>query len=113
MALPPVPNAEYGHQVLTPVETRAMIAARGWERALAFQTRNPLHRAHEYALVYGLETLTRAGHYAGAVLNPLIGELKGDDVNAPTRMRTYNALKDNGPSMATPTASCGMTRATT
>lgn len=95
MALPPVPNAEYGHQVLTPVETRAMIAARGWERALAFQTRNPLHRAHEYALVYGLETLTRAGHYAGAVLNPLIGELKGDDVNAPTRMRTYNALKDN------------------
>ncbi len=92
-ALPPKPNAEYGHQVLTPIETRAMIAARGWEKALAFQTRNPLHRAHEYALVYGLEALTRGGHYAGAVLNPLVGELKGDDVDASTRMKTYNALK--------------------
>jgi sulfate adenylyltransferase len=92
-ALPPTPNAEYGHQVLTPTETRAMIASRGWERALAFQTRNPLHRAHEYALVYGLEALTRDGHYAGAVLNPLVGELKGDDVDASTRMKTYNALK--------------------
>jgi sulfate adenylyltransferase len=74
--------------------TRAMIADRGWQKALAFQTRNPLHRAHEYALVYGLEELTRAGWYAGVVLNPLVGELKGDDVDAATRMRTYNALKD-------------------
>ena len=92
-ALPPKPNATYGHQVLSPRMTRAMIADRGWERALAFQTRNPLHRAHEYALVYGLEKLTRAGHFAGAVLNPLVGELKGDDVDAVTRMATYNKLK--------------------
>lgn len=93
-ALPPKPNAEYGHQVVSPRMTRAMIADRHWERALAFQTRNPLHRAHEYALVYGLEQLTRQGHFAGAVLNPLVGELKGDDVDALTRMRTYNRLKD-------------------
>ncbi len=93
-ALPPRPNPEYGHQVVSPRMTRAMIADRHWEKALAFQTRNPLHRAHEYALVYGLEQLTREGYYAGAVLNPLVGELKGDDVDAPTRMRTYNRLKE-------------------
>ena len=62
---------------------------------VAFQTRNPLHRAHEYALVYGLETLIRAGHNAGACLNPLIGETKGDDVNADVRMHTYEALIDS------------------
>ncbi len=93
--LPGRPNAQYGHQMLSPIETRAMIQARKWEKALAFQTRNPLHRAHEYALVHGLQELTRAGHYAGAVLNPLMGQLKGDDVDAPTRMLTYNALKNN------------------
>ena len=43
----------------------------------------------------GLESLTRAGHFAGAVLNPLVGETKGDDVDAVTRMRTYRALIDN------------------
>ncbi|MCA9488356.1 MAG: hypothetical protein KC621_00475, partial [Myxococcales bacterium] len=92
-AFPPTPNAEYGHLVLSPLQTRALIATRGWEAALAFQTRNPLHRAHEYALVYGLEQLTREGLYAGAVLNPLVGELKNDDVNASTRMKTYMNLK--------------------
>jgi sulfate adenylyltransferase len=68
---------------------------RGWARVVAFQTRNPLHRAHEYALVVGMERLTRAGHFTGAVLNPLVGETKGDDVDAATRMRTYRALIDN------------------
>ncbi|MHA7840150.1 MAG: sulfate adenylyltransferase, partial [bacterium] len=57
-----------------------------------FQTRNPLHRAHEYALVYGVEKLTAAGHFAGAVLNPLMGELKGDDVPASMRMACYRRL---------------------
>jgi sulfate adenylyltransferase len=92
-ALPPKPHPAYGHQVLSPLQTRALIATRGWEKAVAFQTRNPLHRAHEYALVYGVEQLTRSGAFAGAVLNPLVGQLKGDDVDAPTRMKTYNALK--------------------
>jgi sulfate adenylyltransferase len=93
--LPQPKNPEYGHLVLTPKETRALFQKKGWKRVVAFQTRNALHRAHEYALVIGLERLTRAGHFAGAVLNPLIGETKSDDVDALTRMRTYRALIDN------------------
>jgi len=91
-ALPQPKNANFGQYVLTPRETRALVAERGWDAAVAFQTRNPLHRAHEYALVYGLETLIREGKNAGAVLNPLIGETKGDDVNAEIRMQTYEKL---------------------
>jgi sulfate adenylyltransferase len=93
--LPQPKHPEYGDLVLSPAQTRALFRARGWQRVVAFQTRNPLHRAHEYALVAGLERLTRAGHFAGAVLNPLVGETKGDDVDAATRMRTYRALIDN------------------
>jgi sulfate adenylyltransferase len=93
--LPPERNPEYGDLVLSPRETRALFAKRKFQRVVAFQTRNPLHRAHEYALVAGLERLTRDGHLAGAVLNPLVGETKGDDVDAATRMRTYRALIDN------------------
>lgn len=85
-------HPEYGKYVLRPEETRALFKEKGWNRVVAFQTRNPLHRAHEYALVYGLEVLTRAGHKAGAALNPLVGETKSDDVDAATRMRTYEAL---------------------
>ena len=93
MTFPQPANPAFGETVLSPRQTRALIAARGYEAALAFQTRNPLHRAHEYALVYGAEVLTRAGKYAGVFLNPLIGELKADDVNAATRMLTYQNLK--------------------
>jgi sulfate adenylyltransferase len=93
--LPPLKHPEYGQFILSPVETRALFRQKGWKRVVAFQTRNPLHRAHEYALVVGIERLTRAGHFAGAVLNPLVGETKGDDVDAATRMRTYRALIDN------------------
>jgi sulfate adenylyltransferase len=94
--LPQPKHPEYGKYVLTPRETRALFASKGWERVVAFQTRNPLHRAHEYALVYGAEVLTRQGFKAGVVLNPLIGETKSDDVNALTRMRTYAALIETG-----------------
>jgi sulfate adenylyltransferase len=93
--LPPPEHPEYGHLVLTPRQARAVFRDKGFERVVAFQTRNPLHRAHEYALVAGLERLTRAGHFAGAVLNPLIGETKSDDVDAVSRMRTYRALIEN------------------
>jgi sulfate adenylyltransferase len=93
--LPQPRHPEYGDLVLSPRETRALFAKRGWKRVVAFQTRNPLHRAHEYALVVGIERLTREGHFAGAVLNPLVGETKGDDVDAATRMRTYRALISN------------------
>jgi sulfate adenylyltransferase len=88
-------HPEYGHLVLTPRETRKLFRDKGYSRVVAFQTRNALHRAHEYALVVGLERLTREGNFAAAVLNPLIGETKSDDVDALTRMRTYRALIDN------------------
>jgi sulfate adenylyltransferase len=91
-ALPQPKNPAFGDSVLSPAEVRKLLAAKGWDRVVAFQTRNPLHRAHEYALVYGLECLVRAGHNAGACLNPLIGETKGDDVNADVRMQTYERL---------------------
>ena len=93
--LPQPKDPHFGQYVLTPSETRALLAKKGWDRVVAFQTRNPLHRAHEYALVYGLETLLRDGSNAGACLNPLIGETKGDDVNADVRMKTYKTLIDN------------------
>jgi len=91
-ALPQKKNPAFGQYVLSPRETRSLVAEKGWDAVVAFQTRNPLHRAHEYALVYGLETLIREGKNAGAVLNPLIGETKGDDVNAAVRMQTYEKL---------------------
>jgi sulfate adenylyltransferase len=92
--LPQPKNPKFGKYILTPKEVRKLLASKGWNRVVAFQTRNPLHRAHEYALVYGLETLVRQGHNAGACLNPLLGETKGDDVDAATRMQTYEALID-------------------
>ena len=94
-ALPQPKNPSFGDTVLTPREVRALLAKNGWNAVVAFQTRNPLHRAHEYALVYALEALIREGKNAGAVLNPLIGETKGDDVNAAIRMQTYRALIDD------------------
>lgn len=90
--LPQPKHPAFGKYVLAPREVRKLLASKGWDRVVAFQTRNPLHRAHEYALVYGLEKLLRDGHNAGACLNPLIGETKGDDVRADVRMKTYEAL---------------------
>jgi sulfate adenylyltransferase len=93
-ALPQQVSQDYGQYMLTPAMTRAFIRDRKWERALAFQTRNPLHRAHEYALVAGAERLTGENFFTGVVLNPLVGELKGDDVPAAMRMQCYRRLHD-------------------
>jgi sulfate adenylyltransferase len=81
--------------VYSPEQTRKMLAEKGWDAAIAFQTRNPLHRAHEYAMVYAVEKLTSEGIKAGVVLNPLVGETKSDDVPAETRMETYVNLRDH------------------
>lgn len=90
--LPQPKHPAFGKYMLSPREVRSLLRQKGWDRVVAFQTRNPLHRAHEYALVYGLEVLLRAGHNAGACLNPLVGETKDDDVPADIRMQTYEAL---------------------
>ena len=91
-ALPQPGNPSFGKYVLTPRDVRSLNRDKGWDAVVAFQTRNPLHRAHEYALVYALEELIRAGKNAGAALNPLVGETKGDDVSAEIRMQTYEKL---------------------
>jgi ATP sulfurylase len=69
-----------------PAELRGLIATRGWRRTVAFQTRNPIHRAHEYLLRCALEITD------GLVVHPLVGETKGDDVPAATRVRCYEIL---------------------
>jgi sulfate adenylyltransferase len=94
--VPSEDSRSFAERVMGPNQTRALVVEQGWEQSIAFQTRNPLHRAHEYALVYGAETILRAnGKRTGVILNPLVGQLKGDDVPAATRMETYEALVAN------------------
>jgi len=80
---------KYGDQFMTPMETRAEFEKRGWSKVAAFQTRNPMHRSHEYLAKIAIETMD------GVLIHSLLGALKPGDIPAAVRSEAISTLIDN------------------
>jgi sulfate adenylyltransferase len=80
---------EYGEQFMTPAETRAKFEELGWSKIAAFQTRNPMHRSHEYLAKIAIETMD------GVLIHSLLGALKPGDIPAEVRSEAIGTLIDN------------------